>query len=232
MIEMVKKIALREDIGWLLGEGSRNAAAQIGGLAPEFAVHVKGMEFAAHDPRCKFSNALAYAVSERGACHLSAFSYPFENGGSMADLGYPRTLDRFTSEGKGEFVAKFQDLMSMFDSLITCKFSTLGLTDQTVATLTGWLNNVTGWSLTMNEFLETGERIMNIKRLYNCRCGVSRKDDTLPPRILSFSRPDGDSAGQLANFGKMLDDYYKIRGWDELGIPTADTLARLGLSKV
>lgn len=230
LIGMISKIAFREDIGYLLGEGTRIASKQLGPAAQEFAVHVKGMEFPAHDPRAKYSTALTYATSARGACHLNSFAYEFENGAALPELGYPETLDRFTTDGKGKFVAKFQDLMALFDSLTGCKFVIFGLGDQAIATITSWLNYVTGWNMTTEEFLKTGARIVNLKRMYNVGCGLSRKDDIIPPRIFSHKRGEGGAADNLPHLGRMLDEYYQYRGWDEFGIPKSETLKELDLN--
>lgn len=226
LIEMIHYIAQRKGLGELLGNGVRQAADIIGGTAHEFAIHVKGLEPPAHDPRARFSVALGYATSNRGACHLQAFTHDFEDGAALPDLGYPHALDRFANEGKAEFVFKMQNLMSMFDSLICCKFVIFG--GMTVEPLTEFLNYATGWNFDKNEFLKTGERIFNLKRLYNIRCGISRKDDTLPPRILTHRRGGGTNALPFLNL--MLDEYYRYRGWDEFGVPAQEKLEELGLT--
>jgi len=228
LIEMIHHIAQRKGIGKLLGEGVKRAAEEIGGDALEFAIHTKGLEFPAHDPRAKFATALAYATSNRGACHCQAFTHDFENGASLPDLGYPETLDRFATEGKVEFVVKMQNLMSMFDSLTVCKFVLFG--GVTVEPLREFLNYVTGWDVDTKEFLKIGERIFNLKRLYNTRCGISRKDDTLPPRILTHKRGGGTNV--LPPLNLMLNKYYQLRGWDEFGIPTIEKIQELGLNEL
>jgi len=230
LVEMVRKIAFREDVGHLLGEGITSAAAALGGLAAEFAVHVRGLDFPAHDPRNVYSTGLQFATSARGACHLSSFTHDFEINCTMPELGYTEIPDRFGQEGKGEFVAKFQDLACQFDSLTGCKFTVYGLTDQTIKTIVQWLNMVTGWDVTVEEFLRTGSRIFTLKRMYNVRLGQSRKDDTLPPRILTHMRGAREAANTLPPLGRMLSEFYAYRGWDEFGIPKKDTLEKLGLS--
>ena len=227
MVRMVEMIGEREGLGWLLGEGVKRASERIGGLAHEFSIHVKGLELPAHDPRAYYSQGLSYATSNRGACHLQSLSHLFERSLTLPDLGYPEVLERHTSEGKGEFVAKTQNLMCMFDSLKVCKFIMFGGVQP--SHLVEWLNCVTGWKLTLEDFMRTGERIYNLKRLYNVREGVSRKDDTLPPRILTHKKGEGGSPDNLPPLGEMLNQYYKYRGWDEMGIPTENKLVELGL---
>jgi len=228
VLEMIKKIANRQKIGELLGEGLVKASKEIGGNSCEFAIHTKGLDFPAHDPRGKVSVALGYATSNRGACHLQAFTHDFEDGAAIPDLGYKETLDRFAVEGKAKFVVDFQHLMSMFDSLHCCKFIIFG--GMTVEPLVKVLNLVTGWDFSKEDFLKAGERIFNLKRLYNIREGISRKDDTLPPRILTHPR-GGGAGNNLPDLNKMLNEYYQIRGWDEFGIPTKETLKRLELEE-
>ncbi|MFZ5944609.1 MAG: aldehyde ferredoxin oxidoreductase family protein [Bacillota bacterium] len=229
MIKMIEKIALREDLGWLLGEGSKIAAAKIGGGAQEMIVQIKGMDLPAHDPRAKFSNALAYATSPRGACHLNSLSYEYEDGISIKDLGFPETFDRFSYQGKAQLVAELQDLMALFDSLIGCKFLVFGFGDETVTTLLQWLNYVTGWDMDREEFLDAGSRIVNIKRMYNISCGFSRKDDKLPNRIANHKRGSGGAKDTLPSLENMLDGYYSYRGWDQMGVPTEETLNKYGI---
>lgn len=228
LIEMIKKIAYRQDLGKLLGEGVIKASKKIGRNSCEFAIQIKGLDLPAHDPRAKVSIALGYATSNRGACHLQAFTHDFEDGSAMPDLGYPKTLDRFESQGKAQFVVDFQHLMSMFDSLHCCKFTIFG--GFTVKHLVKALNLVTGWNFTKEDFLKTGERIFNLKRLYNVREGISRKDDTLPPRILNHPR-GGGAGDNLPSLNVMLKDYYRIRGWNEFGIPTKEKIIDLGLEE-
>jgi len=222
---MIEKIARREALGDVLAEGVCSAADQIGGTAREFAVHVKGLEPPAHDPRAKMTVAIGFATSNRGACHLQAFTHDFEEGVVIEDLGSPALTDRFTLEGKAENVFRMQNLMSMFDSLTACKFALFG--GMTVKPLTEFLNHVTGWDFDDAEFMKTGDRLYCLKRMYNIRLGISRKDDTLPPRMLVHKRGGGTNALPAINI--LLNEYYRYRGWDEFGIPSKQRLSELGL---
>ncbi|WP_406678383.1 aldehyde ferredoxin oxidoreductase family protein [Moorella sp. ACPs] len=229
MIELVRQIGNATGLGAILGNGVRVAAEKIGGIAMEYAIHVKGLEFPAHDPRASNSLALTYATSNRGACHLQGFSYTFERAVTMPQLGYPEIQDRFAVEGKGPFTAKLQDLCCMFDSLKLCKFLLFG--GIKVDTLVDWLNCVVGWDMDVAEFMLAGERIFNLKRIYNNACGISRKDDILPPRILTQKRKSGGAADNLPPLGKMLSEYYQYRGWDDEGFPTKLKIQELGLEQ-
>lgn len=230
MIELIRKIALREGFAYYLGEGIKAAAEKLGGIAPELAVHVRGMDFPAHDPRAANSTGLEYATSPRGACHLSSFSHDFELGAGLPkDFDYDRKLDRFSIEQRGEYIAKMQNIMGLFDSLTGCKFVLFGIGENTMTVILDWLNMVTGWDMNMEELMLAGERIFNLKRMYNVRHGQSRKDDILPSRMLNSKRGSGGAAENLPDLENMLNDYYNYRGWDEFGIPTGETLAKAGL---
>lgn len=229
-ISMVERIAHQEDdLAQLLGQGVRAVAAHLGEQAEEFAIHVKGMELPMHDPRAFYSLAPAYATSSRGACHLQALSHIFARSVTMPEIGVHEVLDRHTVEGKGALVAPAQDLMCLFDSLKQCKFVLFG--GVKLSHMTEWLQAITGWDVDNDEMLTIGERISNLKRLYNVRLGVSRKDDTLPPRILAHRFKEGGASGKLPPLGRMLADYYQARGWTEEGIPTPEKLRELGLEE-
>jgi len=222
---MIERIAYKKGLGELLGKGVRKASRILGGMAPEFAVEVKGLEPPAHDPRALFTVALGFATSNRGACHVAAFSHDFEEGGFIEDLGTPRLPKRFTPVDKAENVFQMQNLMGMFDSMVCCKFGLFG--GLTVDPLVEALSAVTGWDVDREEFFKMGERIFNIKRMYNNRLGISRKDDTLPPRMLLHRR--GGGTNELPPLNIMLNEYYQYRGWDEYGRPTKDKIEELDL---
>ncbi|MHB0871696.1 MAG: aldehyde ferredoxin oxidoreductase family protein [Chloroflexota bacterium] len=228
LVEMIKRIGERRGLGKLLGEGVRRAAAELGPQADAFAIHVKGQEPPAHDPRAFFGNAIAFATSARGACHLSSFTHGFERVLVMPEFGYDAPVDRFASEPKPMLVANGQNLMGMFDALKACKFLLFG--GARTPQLVEWLNYATGWGMDQAEFLTTGERIFNAKRLYNLRSGLTGKDDTLPARYRTEPRPDGSAAGKLPPFEPMLAEFYRVRGWDSQGVPLPEKLAELGLS--
>jgi aldehyde:ferredoxin oxidoreductase len=223
--EMIEAIAFRKGFGNVLAEGVKRAADRLGGVAKEFAVHVKGLEPPAHDPRAKVTVAVGFATSNRGACHLQAFSHDFEEGAFIADLGLPQMKDRFALEGKVENTIRLQHLMCMFDALTCCKFALFG--GLTVQPLTQFLNHVTGWDFDADDFFKAGERMYNLKRLYNVRAGISRKDDVLPPRMAVHKR--GGGTNFLPPINSLLNEYYRLRGWDEFGIPTPEKRRELGI---
>jgi len=224
---ILEQIGENRSLGSLLGQGVKRAANQIGGIAKEFAAEVKGLEPPAHDGRAKFTAAIGMATSARGACHLSGFAHDFEEGAVLEDLGTPALPDRFTEEGKAENVFQMQNLMGMFDSLNLCKFALFG--GLTIDPVIEAINAATGWDMDREEFVRTGERIFNIKRLYNAKHGLTRKDDTLPERMLRHVRGGGTNV--LPPLNSMLNDYYKYRGWDEFGIPSAEKVKELELEE-
>jgi aldehyde:ferredoxin oxidoreductase len=228
LLEMIGKIARREGIGDLMAEGSRKMAVALGKNAVEFAVDVKGLEPSAHDPRRFFSQALSYATAARGACHNASWSHPYEMGLSMPEIGIPEPQDPYRIEGKAEMTAKLQDLMSVMDALILCRFAQVGKAVN-VINMVDWLRLITGRETDVEGFMRTGERIFTLKRLYNTRIGISRKDDFLPPRFLTLNRKGEDLTNQLPPMGRLLADYYEYRGWSEGGIPTTEKLRELGL---
>jgi aldehyde:ferredoxin oxidoreductase len=154
-------------------------------------------------------------------------TYSFEKSLSLPERDFAKPQDRFGFERKAELVVASQDFMSLMDSLKLCKFSLFGGSSATMAL--EWLNLATGWGMTMEEFFKAGERIFNLKRLYNCSRGAGRKDDSLPKRILF--EPKGGGAGQNLppDFEASLDDYYALRGWTKDGIPTVAKIEELGL---
>ena len=117
--------------------------------------------------------------------------------------------------------------MGLFDSLKVCKFTMFG--GLKLTPMLSWYTMVTGIPMDMPEFLKTGERIFNLKRLYNVRCGISRKDDTLPARFLTLKHEGEGLTPSLPPLGEMLAEYYQYRGWTEEGFPRPEKLKELGL---
>lgn len=230
VLDMVRRMGMAEDFGELLGQGSRKAAEVIGHGAEAFAIHVKGMELPAHDPRCYKGLACGYATSSRGACHLSGYSYNFERSATFPELGYEEVVDRRADLGKGKLNADMQNLMGLLDSLKICKFSLANVIS--LADLLEWIRAVTGRKLTQAELMKAGERIFTMKRLFNLAHGFTREDDTLPERILSEPRPDGGAAGELPQLELQLDEYFRYRRWGDRGIPSPDRLRELALDEL
>ena len=225
LLKLIELIVKREGLGDILAEGTKRASDIIGHNSSAFAIHVKNLDLPGHDPRCFNGLGLGYATSNRGACHTNSFAYVYMGRTSDASLNID-ILDRLSHKGTGEFVAVLQNFMALCDSLNICKFTGFGLQ---AGDFHRWLSWITGWNITFEEFLRTGERIYNLKRLYNLRCGINRKDDTLPERILHLKREGLHSPEKLPDLDKMLDEYYKARGWYENGVPQREKLSHLDL---
>jgi aldehyde:ferredoxin oxidoreductase len=225
--ELMRRIGEREgQFARRLGEGTLRLAREIGGEA--FAVHVRGLDFPAHDPRAFYANAVAYATSHRGADHLSSFAHVFQRVISLPDLGYPEPVHRQDAEATPRLVMIGQNLMSWFDSLKCCKFLFFGGIKPTH--IWNWYRYVTGNDVSLDQLLETGERIFLQKRLFNLACGSGPWDDTMPPRILELPREIGTGERSVPPFETMLAEYYRLRQWDpETGAIAPEVIDRLGL---
>ncbi len=229
ILKLVEQIAKQEGIGSILSRGVRRAAEHFGPLAAEFAVETKGLEYAFHDPRAFTSMAVIYATANRGACHLEGLTYFSENRAFPPELmGLEPEYDPHGVEGKALLAKTMQDYMSTYNALGLCKFLIRG--HVTPAEVTEWVNACTGWNLDSEALMTSGERIFNLKRLINVSLGISRKDDMLPPRLLVHDRLEGAAGGSIPHLGKMLWEYYGLRGWSPEGIPGEKRLAELGLA--
>jgi len=223
-VELIRKIAFREGIGSLLAEGVRSAARKIGRGSEAFAMHVKGLELPAYDPRGAWGMGLSYATACRGGCHLKAWT--------LSDEVFAPKYDRFSTEEKAKLVCEKQNKRAVMDSLGVC---IIGGRAIGVEEMVRVLAVTTGWNLNVKGLLKVGERIYNLERLLAVRDGISRRDDTLPPRLLSETLPSGPAEGiklGKKEFNRMLDEYYEIRGWDAEGRPKREKLEEVGLPKL
>ncbi len=243
--ETLEDIALRKGFGDELANGTRKLAEKYGGQ--EFAMQVKGMEMPAYDPRGSFGQGLSYAVANRGPCHLSATTFALE-----VVLGY---LNPCTGRAKARFVHFFEALYAALNSLHICLFATYAVVMEAllvkytprpllylamqnipcaalkfidVSLFSKLFETITGIRLSQGDMLKAGHRIHTLERWMNTRQGISRKDDTLPARFLKEGR-QCDPLHRTVPLAKMLDQYYKIRGYDQNGIPTRETLRKLEL---
>jgi len=231
ILALVHQIARREGLGRLLGEGVRRAAEALGPETAAFAIQTKGLEFPYHDPRAFISMAADYATGSRGACHMESFSYMQGFGGPMPDFGIERgSVEPHEHDGAARHAALMQNLMAAYDALGMCKFVSRNGTGP--SRLAEWLSLATGWVVSADDLMAAGERLFNLKRAYNLRCGIRGTDDRLPGRFTSLDRQTGGAAGSLPDMARLLPEYYTLRGWDERGFPTRDTLRRLGLDDV
>jgi aldehyde:ferredoxin oxidoreductase len=235
--ELVRMISLREGIGDILAEGVKVASEKIGKGSEEFAIHGKGLEAPAHDPRSGKALAVTYGTASRGLCHIQPLEGMAYDSGKL-DWGLtaygipdPNTVERWDEKGKGQIVKVLQDGLVLPDILNTCKFFMYaGITLENLAEL---LSASTGWDITGRDLLKVGERVLNLQRLFNIREGLSRKDDILPERIKqkpAFGFYEKEDQCAIKDFEGMLDEYYAARRWDiKTGRPSKEKLRELGL---
>jgi aldehyde:ferredoxin oxidoreductase len=212
LVVMAEKTGKQQGFGKTLGLGSLRMCTHFG--RPELSMSVKGQEFAGYDSRALQGMGLGYATSNRGACHLKHDTF----GPDLEDVS-PR--------GKALPCKVSQDQIAALDSSGVCLF-TAG--SWGMSTLVEQINAACAGNWTETRLVELGERVWNLERQFNLRAGLSRLDDTLPPRLLHEPAPSGIAKGKVCELEPMLNEYYTLRGWDDAGVPTAATLARLGLT--
>lgn len=216
MITVLSKIAYREDIGGTLAEGVRKAAEIIGKGAEKFAIHVKGLEPPGYDPRGLKGIALAYAISCRGACHLRHMAYrPNLTGTLPFSTG---KIDRLSYEGQARMIEQMEDFYTLVDSMVLCKFVCLPTIGPILwEELTRLYSILTGVEIKKTEMVRVAGKINNVVRTFNVKEGIDRACDTLPERFMK--EPVKGQMVEKEKLETMLDDYYRIRGWNREGEP-------------
>ena len=222
MFDMIERVANREDdLADLLAEGAERIADQRD--AHDNKLSVKGQTMPAYDPRCMKGMAIAYATSNRGACHLRGYTPAAEI------LGIPEKVDPHQWEGKGELTAAFQDLHAISDSFDICKFNAFaeGIEEYVLQ-----FNGMTGLDYSEEDLLEAGERVYNLERYYNNLVGFDGEDDGLPGRFVE-GHPEalpgqGGSEGSLVELTELKQEYYDHRGWVD-GVVPDEKLDELGI---
>ena len=216
-LELARKIATVEGCGEWMGQGVA-AVAEMYPAAKPFAMHVKGLEMPAYHPSAAKGTALAYAVSERGACHL--------RGAPLGEL-FSGSADPLAIEGKPQLFRDTQADTAVWNSASLCVFPGYGMTLKELWQL---VTAATGFEYPNASDLQMlGERVSTLARMYNVREGLSREHDTLPDRNLNQPMKDGPAAGHVVELDPMLSEYYQIMGWDDNGVPTPEQLHMLGL---
>jgi aldehyde:ferredoxin oxidoreductase len=225
LMELVEETGKRKGLGDLLAEGSYRLAEWIGKDSANLLCCFKKVEVAGHSARALKGMSLGYATATRGGSHHDA----------RPTLQYAGEFDRTKAQIAPSFAFRTQNFTAMDDSLTQCRFASErgfgGVINDNYARM---INSVTGWNLTLEEIERIGERVYNLERAFNCREGVSRRDDALPHRTSHQPIPDGPSKGMQTppdEFNAMLDEYYRLRGWDSNGIPTREKLTALGLEE-
>jgi len=227
LLQLLEKIGQREGIGDVLAEGVRIAGQKIDKGSEKLAQHIKGLEVTGYDLRCLKTAALGFAVSFRGADHNRHGAYALDVKGKV---------DRLKAEkGRGKLVRDLEDVYSLIDSFIVCKFSR-GTYYKELADMAKLYNLVTGIEMTPEELKRSGERINTVGRLINIREGLGRKDDTLPWKVMNEPISDeGPVKGALVTqeeLDLLLDDYYESRGWTLEGVPKIEKLKEIGMGEL
>jgi len=218
MVELTRMMGEREGFGDKLALGSYRLAELYG--HPEFSMTVKKQEMPAYDPRGIQGIGLNYATTNRGGCHVRGYTIAVEV------LGNGAKLDPHVTDEKPFWVKLFQDLTAAVDSSGACLFGTFGMSGEDFASM---LSTITGVTYTLEDYLRAGERVWNLERQFNLKAGFTMKDDNLPERLLKSPIKTGPSKGNVSRLGEMLPEYYKLRGWDDQGVPTAEKLQELSL---
>jgi len=240
LLHFIEKIPFRKGLGDLLAEGTRIMGDRLG--AGYYAIHVKGLEVDASDPRSLVTRALTYSVATRGSCHLRGFPYidefikPEE---AEAHFGTASVSRLDAIEGKGRMVAWSENWITIANLLGLCIFAwyrsrSFPMLIRRGQELAGEIfSAATGLPMTGEALLRCGERVYTIEKLFNLREGIDRASDYPPLRF--FEEPLSDGPGKGArlsrdDYDRLLDDYYEARGWDKkTGVPTSAKLKSLDL---
>ena len=223
---LINMIAEQRGIGRLLSEGSKRSSEQIGKSSDEWAMHVKGLEMPGYDPRKLKTMALGLAVSTRGACHNRSSAYE-------ADFSSISNNEK-TQSDKGIITKKGEDYSAVMDSLIWCKF-VRKVFDDFYQESSDIYSSITGRDCSPQQLEKSGERINNLKKLFNIREGWLTSDDTLPSRI--FDSSNLNDSNQVDNLTRgelntMISSYYDARGWTEKGTIPESKIQSLSLAYV
>jgi aldehyde:ferredoxin oxidoreductase len=203
--DLLEDIAYRRGIGETLAMGIR-AAAKAWKMEDQ-AVHVKGLEPAGYDPRVLKGMGLAYGTSDRGACHLRATFYKPELAGM---------IDPDTLEGKAKMFVEWEDRLTVFDALILCRFYRDLYQWDSLSTM---IQGLTGMNLNADEMRSIARHISDQTRRFNLREGITAADDRLPKRFHTEALPETGKIITEEQMSRLLQDYYRARGWDEQGRP-------------
>ena len=219
MIAMLKKIVNQVGFGKELAKGTKRLSGEIKGSEP-FAMHAKGVEFGGYECRGLNGQALQFAISPMGGSH-HAYGVPARS--EIIDGS------RLEIKGKGKYVRNAGIERIVGDSFIVCTFLRRVIDDTMLAEA---LTSLSGEPWSINDLNEVGERVMCQERLFNMREGITRKDDSLPARLLNEPKADGPTKGVVVPLEQLKDDFYKAMGYDlSTGNPPDSVVARLGIKK-
>jgi len=206
VLSLIEMIGKKEGIGGRLAQGVARLSKEMPGTEA-FAMHVKGLELAAYDPRAVFGQGLSYAIAPRGGEH--------GRGGYMIVEFFMPDVDLYTHEGKAQRAAEMSENATIYDMTCLCTFNFIP-----IELIPQLISAVVGGEFNDESLREIARRVITLERKFNLQEGFTRKDDTLPPRLLNEPLPEGMAEGKkVEGLDIMLDEYYKIRGWDKEGRP-------------
>ncbi len=233
MVALVSKIATRMEFGAVLADGIAEAAKKIGKGAEKYMLEVKDLDLPGIEVRGSKGMALGYAVDNRGGDNLRPFAAAAECLGFRSkELPMPESFDPLSEAGKAGWLVPAQDYAVAVNSLVCCMFTIIGYAVEP-SHYARQLSAITGFDYDGPALLRAGERTWNLQRAFNAREGFTRKQDRLPRRLTAEPEPTGPAKGSTVHLEPMLDEYYRVRGWDQtLGWPTAEKLRSLGLDYV
>lgn len=238
ILDLIEKIAHRKGVGNVLAEGISSLMERFGDEAKEFAMQVKGMDIPAQDGRAHKSMGLSHVTSTRGADHLTSFEVLTEAGAVDAvERRYGKSFmpeggDRLDPKYKGFMVKESEDYCSIIDSLVLCKNGTIWPPGIYFDDLSRIMMYATGHAFAETDLKRSGERILNLERVFNIREGLTGDDDKLPRRFTEEGAPEGPCEGEVVELEEMLGEYREMREWDENGLPSRGKLEELGLEEV
>ena len=226
MITLIGMMAYKEGIGILLSEGVREASKKVGKGSENFAIHIKGLEVAMHNPRLFTTMGVLYAVSSIGGSHLQGMGMLVERNMLLPEYGIVAAPKDISSKTKAEVI--HQSLCTFVDSIGMCKFGVFGVTDFNHIAET--FNAITGRKEDKDTILKIGDRIWYLERLLNNKLGLTPEDDRLPKRFTKESVPDGAAKGLSCPIDEMLPEFYTARELDPItGKPSQKILDQAGL---
>ncbi len=230
VIELLPSIIAKEGkLAQLLAKGSRAAAEEVGGGADAYLTDSKGLEAPMHDPRCDWGDGLAYAVSIRGACHVSNMTYMLEWGTVRhKEIGLDKHYPKMSTEDRAEAVAKTADLGCVMNSACWCEFPCVIFN---VTQFKDLFNAVADYGWELDDLMEAGARVWFLQRCLGHIWGATTADDRVGQRIMT-PVTDGSIAGIVPDMDTMLKEFYEYRGMTPDGMPTRDVLEKYGLGDV
>ena len=216
--QAVRMIAFREGIGDRLAEGATRMSRSFSEEAQKLVMQVKGLDIICGDPRGIKAYGLTYAIASRGADHLRAEPY-FELTKRYQEaekrFGTSKAADRLAEDGKAALVTYSEKIALLTDCLTMCKNIGLCMDVLHFENCAMLLTTGTGIDFDADQLQSLMSDAINRDRELNKRFGMTRSDDTLPERFRKEGLKSGPTRGSTVDIKRMVDEYYRLHGWDE-----------------